>query len=864
MNPDRLTIKSREAVAEAHELARSWRHQNVGTEHLLLCLIEVEGGLVLPILQKAEAPVGPIREGIKQAFAKRPKVEGTQVTFSSNLMDVFRGAEKQAQKMSDEYISTEHLLLSMIATKACAAHQILSQHGLNKDNLLNATASVRGSTRVTDQDPESKMQALQKYTRDLTQLARVGKIDPVIGRDDEIRRVIQVLLRRTKNNPVLIGEPGVGKTAIAEGMAHRIVSGDVPEGLKGRKLLSLDLGGLVAGTKYRGEFEDRLKSVLKELEEAEGQCILFIDEVHTIIGAGASEGSMDAANLLKPALARGFLSCVAATTLDEYRKYIEKDAALERRFQPVYVDEPGVEDTINILRGLREKYEIHHSVQITDSAVVAAATFSDRYITDRQLPDKAIDLVDEAASRIRMEIESMPQEIDDLQRKLTGFQIEQAALKREKDAKSKSRLEEIERLIADTEEDMRAKKNTWLHEKEIIANLSKAKEDLDQLRPRIEEATRSGDLEAAARLQYADLPELESALESAQEAREELFGDGGPRYVREQVEDEDIAKVVSSWTGIPISKMLEGEQSRLNQMEDRLTERVVGQEEAVSAISKAVRRSRSGLSDPNRPLGSFLFLGPTGVGKTELVRTLAWFLFDDDKAMIRLDMSEYMERHAVARLIGAPPGYVGYDEGGQLTEAVRRRPYSVVLFDEIEKAHPDVFNLLLQIMDDGRLTDSQGRTVDFRNTILVLTSNLGSEYILEAQGHMSEDVQAKVLKTVQANFRPEFLNRIDEQLVFKSLNTESLDRISEIQIAHVAERLAAQELSLELSQEARAKLVQSGTNLAYGARPLKRAIQRELVDPLAEQLIAEQPAAGSHIVVDLKGDDLQIKITPAS
>jgi ATP-dependent Clp protease ATP-binding subunit ClpB len=863
MNPDRLTIKSREAVAEAHELASSWRHQNVGTEHLLLCLIDIEGGLVLPILQKSEAPVGDLRESLKQALAKRPKVEGGQVTFTSNLMEVFRCAEKEARSMGDDYISTEHLLLGMSKTKASSANKALAQFGQNNTVLLNATASVRGTSRVSDVDPESKMQALQKYTRNLTQLARAGKIDPVIGRDEEIRRVIQVLLRRTKNNPVLIGEPGVGKTAIAEGMAHRIVNGDVPEGLKGRKLLSLDLGGLVAGTKYRGEFEDRLKAVLKELEDSEGQCVLFIDEVHTIIGAGASEGSMDAANLLKPALARGFLSCVAATTLDEYRKHIEKDAALERRFQPVYVEEPNVEDTINILRGLREKYEIHHGVQITDAAVVAAATLSDRYITDRQLPDKAIDLMDEAGSRIRMEIESMPQEIDDLQRKLTSHQIEHAALKREKDERSKTRLKEVDRNIANLEEEMRSKRDLWLQEKEIIANLSRAKEALDQLRPSIDEATRSGDLESAARLQYETLPELEKTLEAAREARDLLFKNEGPRYVREQVGDEDIAKVVCSWTGIPISKMLEGEQSRLNEMEEKLSDRVVGQKEAVSAVSKAVRRSRSGLSDPNRPLGSFLFLGPTGVGKTELVRTLAWFLFDDDRAMIRLDMSEYMERHAVARLIGAPPGYVGYDEGGQLTEAVRRRPYSVVLFDEIEKAHPDVFNLLLQIMDDGRLTDSQGRTVDFRNTILVLTSNLGSEHILDAKGKINDEVKAQVFNRVKQQFRPEFLNRIDEQLVFNSLDGDALSKISHLQVEEVGKRLKNRDLALEVSSKALSYLVEAGTDLIYGARPLKRAIQRELIDPLAEMLIASPPAPGSTVVVGYSNQELKIEIRPA-
>ncbi|MBR57661.1 MAG: ATP-dependent chaperone ClpB [Myxococcales bacterium] len=859
MNPDRFTIKSREAITEALEMAQHWKHQEVGSEHLLLTLIDQEGGLVLPILRKAEAPVGAIRESIKERYSKRPKVDGAQVLFSGELNNVFMEAEKCSKEMNDDYVSTEHLLLGFIRTSPCTASDILQQHGMNKTTLLESTAAVRGTARVSDQDPESKTQTLQKYTRDLTSLARAGSIDPVIGRDEEIRRVIQVLLRRTKNNPILIGEPGVGKTAIAEGLAHRIIANDVPEGLRGRRLLSLDLGSMVAGTKFRGEFEERLKALLKEVTAAAGDVILFIDEVHTLVGAGSAEGSMDAANLLKPELARGTLRCIAATTLDEYRKYIEKDAALERRFQPVTVEEPSVEETINILRGLRDKYEIHHGVRIADGALISAATLSSRYITDRKLPDKAIDLMDEATSRIRMEVESVPQEIDDLERQIIALQIEREALKRESDDRSKRRVQDNEREMAELEEQVRAERSTWQHNKAILGNLRQAKEVLDALKPQIDEATRSGDLEQAARLQYVDLPEAEKGLAEAQKELETLSQEEGLKYIREEVTSEDIAKVVGAWTGIPVSKMLEGEQARLLQMESRIQERVIGQDEAVQAVSRAVRRSRSGLADPDQPIGSFLFLGPTGVGKTELVRSLAWFLFDDERAMVRIDMSEYMEKHSVARLIGAPPGYVGYDEGGQLTEAVRRRPYSVVLFDEVEKAHPEVFNLLLQLLDEGRLTDSQGRTVDFRNTLVVMTSNLGSEFIFNHE-EGADEIESNVLAVVRNHFRPEFLNRIDEMLVFNMLGNEALIAITDLLLGALNERLAEQDVTLEITPAARTLLVSKGTDPLYGARPLKRSVARLLVDPLAELLLDTETSGAVHIVADADADQLKLSV----
>jgi len=862
MNLEKLTLKSRDALAAAGELARSWRHQEAGTEHMLLALVDQEDGLVLPILQKAEAKVAELREALKERLAKRPRVDGAQLAYSTHLAGALKRASERAATMNDDYVSTEHLLLGLSAEKGCAAQELLAAHGLDPNKLLEATAAIRGSTRVTDDNPESKTRTLQRYTRDLTELARSGRIDPVIGRDDEIRRVVQVLLRRTKNNPVLIGEPGVGKTAIVEGLAHRVVNGDVPEGLKDKSLLALDLGALIAGTKYRGEFEDRLKALLKEVEAAAGRVVLFIDEVHTLVGAGAAEGAMDAANMLKPALARGMLHCVAATTLDEYRKHIEKDAALERRFQPVYVGEPSVEETVDILRGLREKYEIHHGARITDSALVAASTLSSRYISDRFLPDKAIDLVDEAASRLRMEIDSMPQAIYDLRRRITRLQIEREALKREDDDKSRGRLAEVEREVAELEEQARAEEAAWRREKELIARVREAKERLDRLRHEVEEAAREGDLEAAARLQYAELPEVERAASEGERELEALSGGGSLRYVREEVRAEDIACIVSSWTGIPVDKMLEGEQERLLSMEERIHERVVGQEEAVSAVSRAVRRSRSGLGDPNRPIGSFLFLGPTGVGKTELVRSLAWFLFDDERAMVRLDMSEYMEKHSVSRLIGAPPGYVGYDQGGQLTEAVRRRPYSVVLFDEIEKAHAEVFNILLQILDEGRLTDGQGRTVDMRNTLLVMTSNLGSELLVNGAAGDWARAKAGVLEVVRASFRPELLNRIDEMLVFSPLGEEELRSIVTIQLALVRERMGQRGIGLDVSEAAAAFLARVGHDPAYGARPLKRAIQRHLVDPMAELVLREAPPEGSVVEVgyDEGAENLTISV----
>jgi ATP-dependent Clp protease ATP-binding subunit ClpB len=777
--------------------------------------------------------------------------------MSRGLADVIQEAESIASAMKDDFTSTEHLLMAMTQPKAPASvRDLLARHGVDYNSVMQALASVRGSQRVTSQDPEAQYEALTKYGRDLTEEARKGKLDPVIGRDEEIRRVIQILSRRTKNNPVLIGEPGVGKTAIAEGLAQRIVNGDVPIGLKDKRLVALDLGALVAGAKYRGEFEERLKAVLKEIQEAEGQIILFIDEMHTLVGAGSAEGSMDASNMLKPMLARGELHAIGATTLDEYRKYIEKDAALERRFQPVFVDEPSVEDTISILRGLKERYEVHHGVRIQDSAVIAAATLSHRYISDRFLPDKAIDLIDEAASRLRMQIDSKPAELDEVDREIMQLEIEREALKKEKDAASKDRLAKLEEELANLRERSTELHARWQAEKEAIQRVRLIKEEIDQVKLQIEQAERQVDLQKAAELRYSKLRQLEQALVDAEEGLKQMQADGA--MLKEEVDSEDIAAIVSKWTGIPVSKLLEGEMEKLVHMEARLHERVVGQDTAVRAVAAAVRRSRSGLQDPDRPIGSFIFLGPTGVGKTELARALAEFLFDDERNMVRIDMSEYQERHTVARLIGAPPGYVGYDEGGQLTEAVRRRPYSVVLFDEIEKAHPEVFNVFLQVLDDGRLTDGQGRTVDFRNTVIIMTSNIGSQYIMNIDNE--EEMQKRVLAALRDHFRPEFLNRVDETVIFHRLSQEDLRQIADIQFNRVRALLAKQNISVALTDAAVDLLVKEGYDPSYGARPLKRVLQRRVIDPLALKVIQHEVRPGDHVVIDAIGDELTFEV----
>jgi ATP-dependent Clp protease ATP-binding subunit ClpB len=849
MRMDKLTIKSQEALAEAQSLSSARAHSEIQPAHLLRALVQQPEGSTLPILQKLGVSIDRLQADLEKLIAGFPKVTGgAQPQLSRQLSAVLQNGFAEADTLKDEFVSTEHLLLAISTGKDDPAGRMLREAGANREAILKALVSVRGGARVTDPDPESKYQALAKFGRDLTDAARLGKIDPVIGRDEEIRRVIQVLSRRTKNNPVLIGEPGVGKTAIAEGLAQRIVAGDVPESLADRRLVALDIGALIAGAKYRGEFEDRLKAVLREISEAEGKVILFIDELHTIVGAGAAEGAADAANMLKPALARGELHCVGATTLDEYRKHVEKDAALERRFQPVIVGEPNVEDTISILRGLKERYEVHHGVRIQDAAIVAAATLSNRYIADRFLPDKAIDLVDEAASRVRVQIDSMPEELDQLDRKRTQLEIEREALKKESDAASAERLERVEREIAELREQCDGMKARWENEKNCIADLRQHKERREELNAELSRTERSGNLERAAEIRYGELVVLEQELTAIEAALAELQAEGS--MLSEEVTAEEVAEIVSKWTGIPVSKMLEGEQEKLLDMEQALRQRVIGQEDALRAVSGAVRRARAGLQDPNRPIGSFIFLGPTGVGKTETARALAEFLFDDERAMVRIDMSEFMEKHSVARLIGAPPGYVGYEEGGYLTEAVRRRPYSVVLFDEIEKAHPDVFGALLQILDDGRLTDGQGRTVDFRNAVLIMTSNIGSEHIIELSAGDQQEIERRVDEALRAHFKPEFLNRVDETIVFHGLSRDEFHRIVDIQLGRLRTRLRERRLEIEISDNAKDLLAERGYDAHYGARPLKRVIQRMIEDPLAMRILSGDFPEGSKIAIE--------------
>ena len=863
MRLDKLTTKSQEALQAAQELAHQHSQQQVDGEHLALALAQQQDGIIPTLLQRTGVDLAKFQADLAAEIGRLAKVQGTSsadLYLSPELKQAMDAAQTEATSLGDEFISTEHLLLGLLAKGGNALGRVFKSHNLGREGLLDALGQVRGNQRVTDANPEDKFQALEKYGQDLTALAKQGKIDPIIGRDDEIRRVMQVLSRRTKNNPVLIGEPGVGKTAIAEGLARRIVSGDVPESLKDKTLIAMDLSAMIAGAKYRGEFEDRLKAFIKEVTSSDGQIILFIDELHTLVGAGAAEGATDAANMLKPQLARGELRCVGATTLDEYRKYIEKDPALERRFQPVNVDEPSVEASVAILRGLKERYEVHHGIRIQDTALVSAATLSDRYITDRFLPDKAIDLIDEAASRLRMELDSMPTEIDQLERQVMQLEIERTALKKEKDEASRERLAKLEENLANLKEQSHELKARWQDEKASINAVSIVNSQLEEAHRDQEKAEREGDLNAAAQIRYETIPELEKKLGEMQQALNEA--EETKRLLKEEVTDEDVAAVVAAWTGIPVSKMLEGERQKLVHMEDRISERVVGQQKAIAAVADAVRRARSGLQDPDRPIGSFVFMGPTGVGKTELARSLAEFLFDDETAMVRIDMSEYMEKHTVARLIGAPPGYVGHEEGGQLSEAVRRKPYSVVLFDEIEKAHPDVFNVFLQVLDDGRLTDGQGRTVDFQNTIVIMTSNIGSHIIQDyfLDGKTSDvdrlDMEQKVSDEMKAHFRPEFVNRIDDTIIFHSLDEEQLGVIVDIQLKAVAKRLAAQQLTMEITDDAKRHLAKAGYDPQFGARPLKRTVQELLLNPLATRLLDGEYKPGDNIRINVTNDEL--------
>ncbi|MCX5872284.1 MAG: ATP-dependent chaperone ClpB [Deltaproteobacteria bacterium] len=854
MRLDKFTLKSQEALETAQNMASKRGNPQVDTEHLLLALLSDDEGICVEIVKKLGADLERIMGETLQAVERFPQQTGAVADryFSNSLRAVLESAFKEMEQLHDEYVSVEHLLIAIAQASETTAAKILNSKGVTKDKIYTVLTDIRGTQRVTDQAPEEKYQALKKFTKDLTELARKGKLDPVIGRDDEIRRIIQVLSRRTKNNPVLIGDPGVGKTAIVEGLAGRIVSGDIPETLRGKKVLALDIGQLIAGAKYRGEFEDRLKAVLKEVTTAAGEIILFIDEMHTLVGAGAAEGAVDASNMLKPALARGELRAVGATTINEYRKYIEKDAALERRFQPIYVAEPSVEDSISILRGLKERYELHHGVRIQDAAIIAAVTLSNRYITDRFLPDKAIDLIDEASSKLRIEIDSMPTEIDEIDRKIIQLQIEQQALKKESDPNSRDRLEKVEEEINRLGDESEGFKGKWRREKEVIGQIRQLKERLEQAKVQAAQAEREGNLAKAAELKYGMLISLEKDIKQKNAELAEIQKDGG--LLKEEVDAEDVADVVAKWTGIPVSRMLESEVSKLLNMEERIAQRVIGQKEAIVAVSNAVRRSRSGLQDPNRPIGSFIFLGPTGVGKTELARALAEFLFDDEQAMIRVDMPEYMERHSVARLIGAPPGYVGYDEGGHLTEAIRRRPYSVVLFDEIEKAHPEVFNAMLQILDDGRLTDGKGRTVNFKNSIIIMTSNIGSTEIRDYAGKDEDAMRSRVMEALRFHFRPEFLNRLDDIIIFHALSREDIEKIVDIQIGRLNRRLADSKLTLTLSPQARKMLAAEGFDPAYGARPLKRSIQRLIENPLASEILGGNYSPDDNIEVTVDGD----------